>query len=145
MEVTGEALLVDVYRTDSSATVVPEQIEALPVADRQFENLAFLAPGTQRDRTPYFDRTGSPVIGGSGNAAQSTILVDGVDVRELDTGHFRRQIGIVLQEPYLFYGSVLENIRYGHPEALLERTLDFLMDAAYSVPMKTTAFVFRSR
>lgn len=52
------------------------------------------------------------------------ILVDGVDVRELDTGHYRRQIGIVLQEPYLFYGSVLENIRYGHPEASLERVLE---------------------
>jgi ATP-binding cassette subfamily B protein len=42
----------------------------------------------------------------------------------LDTGHFRRQIGIVLQEPYLFYGSVLENIRYGHPEADLEQVLE---------------------
>ncbi|NNM05407.1 MAG: ATP-binding cassette domain-containing protein, partial [Gemmatimonadetes bacterium] len=52
------------------------------------------------------------------------ILVDGVDVRELETGHYRRQIGIVLQEPYLFYGSVLENIRYGHPEARLERVVE---------------------
>jgi ATP-binding cassette subfamily B protein len=52
------------------------------------------------------------------------ILVDGVDIRELETGHYRRQIGIVLQEPYLFYGSVLENIRYGHPEAGLERVVE---------------------
>ncbi len=52
------------------------------------------------------------------------VLVDGVDVRMLDTGHYRRQIGIVLQEPYLFYGSVLENIRYGHPEAELEKVLE---------------------
>ena len=52
------------------------------------------------------------------------VLVDGMDVRVLDTGHYRRQIGIVLQEPYLFHGSVLENVRYGHPEAELERVLE---------------------
>jgi ATP-binding cassette subfamily B protein len=51
------------------------------------------------------------------------ILADGVDIRELETGHYRRQIGIVLQEPYLFHGSVLENIRYGHPEAGLEQVV----------------------
>jgi ATP-binding cassette subfamily B protein len=52
------------------------------------------------------------------------ITVDGVDVRDLDTGHYRRQIGIVLQEPYLFHGSVAENIRYGHPEATPERVIE---------------------
>jgi ATP-binding cassette subfamily B protein len=45
------------------------------------------------------------------------ILIDGVDVRELEGGRYREQVGIVLQEPYLFHGSVLENIRYGAPEA----------------------------
>jgi ATP-binding cassette subfamily B protein len=52
------------------------------------------------------------------------IRIDGVDIRELDTGHYRRQVGMVLQEPYLFHGTVLENIRYGHPEALLEAVID---------------------
>jgi ATP-binding cassette subfamily B protein len=41
-------------------------------------------------------------------------------VRELDSGHFRRQIGMVLQDPYLFHATVLENIRYGLPDASLE-------------------------
>ena len=45
------------------------------------------------------------------------IRVDGIDIRELDTGHFRRQIGMVLQDPYLFHGTVLENIRYGLQQA----------------------------
>src|SRR5204862_5478404 len=48
------------------------------------------------------------------------VRVDGVDVRRLDSGHYRRQIGMVLQDPYLFHGTVLENIRYGLPEASLE-------------------------
>lgn len=45
------------------------------------------------------------------------ILIDGVDIRDLDSGHYRQQIGMVLQDPYLFHGSVIENIRYGMPEA----------------------------
>jgi ATP-binding cassette subfamily B protein len=45
------------------------------------------------------------------------ITIDGVDVRDLDLGHFRRQLGIVLQDPHLFHGSILDNIRYGMPEA----------------------------
>lgn len=57
------------------------------------------------------------------------VLVDGVDVRELDTGHFRRQIGMVLQDPYLFHGSVTENIRYGHPEARPEEVVEAAMAA----------------
>jgi ATP-binding cassette, subfamily B, bacterial len=46
-----------------------------------------------------------------------SVRIDGVDVRRLDTGHYRRQIGMVLQDPYLFHGTVLENIRYGLPSA----------------------------
>ena len=53
-----------------------------------------------------------------------TIRIDGIDLRRLDTGHFRRQIGMVLQDPYLFHGTVLENIRYGMPEAPLHRVVE---------------------
>ena len=52
------------------------------------------------------------------------VLIDGVDVRELDSGHYRRQIGMVLQDPYLFHGSVMENIRYAHPEAAPEQVIE---------------------
>jgi ATP-binding cassette subfamily B protein len=45
------------------------------------------------------------------------LLIDGVDVRDYDVKWLRRQVGIVLQEPYLFHGTVAENIAYGHPEA----------------------------
>ncbi|MCB0052145.1 MAG: ATP-binding cassette domain-containing protein, partial [Caldilinea sp.] len=40
------------------------------------------------------------------------ILVDGADIRTLDRYALRRQLGIVLQDTYLFTGTVLENIRY---------------------------------
>ena len=53
------------------------------------------------------------------DATGGAVRIDGVDVRTLDTGHYREQIGIVLQDPYLFHGTVLENIRYGAPGASL--------------------------
>ncbi|HET8644938.1 MAG TPA: carboxypeptidase regulatory-like domain-containing protein, partial [Vicinamibacteria bacterium] len=78
--VTAEsAPLVDVYKTDSSTNVVPEQIQALPVPDRDFQRLAFLTPGVQRERGGFRFIGGGPVIGAGGNASQATILVDGVD------------------------------------------------------------------
>lgn len=79
VNVVAEAPLVDVYKTDSSTNIVPEQIEALPVQDRDFQRLAFLAPGVQRERGGFRFIGGGPVIGAGGNASQSTILVDGVD------------------------------------------------------------------
>ena len=53
------------------------------------------------------------------DATGGAVRIDGVDVRTLDTGHYREQIGIVLQDPYLFHGTVLDNIRYGAPAASL--------------------------
>lgn len=45
------------------------------------------------------------------------ILVDGEDLRDYDLRSWRSQIGMVLQEPFLFHGSVAENISYARPEA----------------------------
>jgi len=51
------------------------------------------------------------------------IEVDGVDLNRLETGHYRRQIGMVLQEPHLFHGTLLDNIRYGIPRAGLDEVV----------------------
>ena len=45
------------------------------------------------------------------------ILIDGYDIRSLDLGHYRSQLGIVTQTPFLFSGTVRDNIRYGQPDA----------------------------
>jgi ATP-binding cassette subfamily B protein len=45
------------------------------------------------------------------------VLIDGHDVRELDTDTLHRQLGIVLQQNFLFSGTVMENIRFGRPQA----------------------------
>jgi ATP-binding cassette, subfamily B, bacterial len=47
---------------------------------------------------------------------QGRILIDGHDIRSLDLTHYRRQLGIVSQTPFLFSGTVAENIRYACPE-----------------------------
>jgi ATP-binding cassette subfamily B protein len=51
------------------------------------------------------------------------ILVDGVEIRDYDLQDFRAQIGIVLQEPFLFHGTIAENIRYGKPDATFEEVM----------------------
>lgn len=84
--VTGDAPVVDVHKTDSSTNIVPEQIEALPVADRDFQRLAFIAPGVQRERGTFRFITGGPVVGAGGNASQATILVNGVDMTDQVNG-----------------------------------------------------------
>lgn len=46
-----------------------------------------------------------------------SVLVDGVDVRELDPHTLERAVGLVPQKPYLFTGTVASNLRHGDPEA----------------------------
>jgi subfamily B ATP-binding cassette protein MsbA len=55
---------------------------------------------------------------------QGAVLVDGIDVRDLQLASLRAQVSLVLQEPILFFGSILDNIRYGDPDAPLARVLE---------------------
>ncbi len=48
---------------------------------------------------------------------EGQILIDGRDVRRFNLGQYRQQIGLVPQSPFLFSGSVRDNIRYGKPSA----------------------------
>lgn len=51
---------------------------------------------------------------------QGSIELDGVDLRNIKIEDFRRQVGVVLQENYLFPGTIRDNIAYGRPEATIE-------------------------
>ncbi len=51
------------------------------------------------------------------------ILIDGQDIRALDLAEYRMHTGLVPQVPFLFSGTVMENIRYGRPEARDEDVL----------------------
>ncbi len=54
---------------------------------------------------------------------QGNIQMDGVDLKKIELEDFRRQVGVVLQESYLFPGSIRDNISYGRPEASLEEVI----------------------
>jgi len=51
------------------------------------------------------------------DVTSGSLLVDGLDVRELDLASYRRQLGVVPQEPYLFPGTIRDAIAYGRPDA----------------------------
>ena len=48
------------------------------------------------------------------------LQIDGEDINQIDLKDLRRQIGVVLQDPYLFTGTIAENIAYAHPDATME-------------------------
>ena len=54
---------------------------------------------------------------------EGQILIDGVDVRDYDISVLRTKIGVVLQEPFLFHGTVAENVAYGKPGATLDEII----------------------
>jgi ATP-binding cassette subfamily B protein len=50
-----------------------------------------------------------------------SIRVDGTDLRELELRGYRRQLGVVLQDPFLFAGTIADNIRFARPDATDEQ------------------------
>jgi ATP-binding cassette subfamily B protein len=102
----------------------------------EFRGVRFSYPGSPRPALDGVDLTISPgetvALVGETGAGKSTlvklvaryydvtagaVLVDGVDVREYDLGSYRKRLGVVPQEPYLFAGTVRDAIAYGRPDA----------------------------
>ena len=57
------------------------------------------------------------------DVTEGAILLDGVDIRSLPVAEYRKNIGLVLQEPFLFFGTIAENIAYGKPDATREEII----------------------
>ena len=55
---------------------------------------------------------------------EGQVLIDGLDLRDFDLESLRRQIGIVSQEPFIFNGTLRENIAVGDPEAELNDIIE---------------------
>lgn len=62
---------------------------------------------------------------------QGEILIDGADIRSLDLKSYRARLGIVPQQPFLFSGTVLENIRYASPAATREEIAAMAMSVGH--------------
>jgi ATP-binding cassette subfamily B protein len=140
---TSAHRVFEVLDTEPEIVDVREPIRLEPVQGRVvFDDVSFAYDGVRQVlRGVSFEVEPGEMIGlvGPSGGGKTTVtnliarfydvtagrvLIDGVDVRELENGHYRRQIGMVLQEPYLFFGSVMENIRYGHPEASPEQVIE---------------------
>jgi ATP-binding cassette, subfamily B, bacterial len=128
----------EVLDSEPEVRDVPAPVRLTPVRGQvTFENVTFAYDGVRQIlKGISFDVRAGELIGlvgpsGGGkstvvnlvarfyDATGGTVRIDGVDIRTLDTGHYRQQLGMVLQDPYLFHGTVLENIRYGLPNASL--------------------------
>ena len=102
----------------------------------EFRDVTFYYPGGEEPALQDITFTARPgqttaIIGGTGagkstllnllvrfyDVSEGSILVDGVDVREVRQKDLRQKLGYVPQRAVLFTGSVLENIRYGDPQA----------------------------
>ena len=58
------------------------------------------------------------------DVTQGSVKIDGVDIRKISQQSLRSQVGVVLQETYLFDGSVLDNISYAKPDATFEEIVE---------------------
>ena len=57
------------------------------------------------------------------DADEGRILIDGVDIRDIPRHDLMRQIGLVLQEPFLFRGTIWDNVVYGRQDASAEQVI----------------------
>ena len=130
----------------------PVNPQSLPSPSRgeiTLENVTFTYPGRETPALNGFDLHIKPgervaVVGPSGagkstllalllrfyDPSQGRITLDDRDVRTLDLAALRSAMGLVAQEPVLFSGSVAENLRYGDPEADIDRLRIAAQDAS---------------
>lgn len=57
------------------------------------------------------------------DVSEGSIKLDGIDVRSIPVAEYRKHIGLVLQEPFLFFGTIAENIAYGKPGATRDEVI----------------------
>ena len=58
------------------------------------------------------------------DVTQGSVTIDGVDIRKISQKSLRSQVGVVLQETYLFEGTVLDNLTYAKPDATFEEVVE---------------------
>lgn len=96
---------------DARPRVAPEALRGVSLAIRPNETIALVG------ETGAGKSTVMKLLARFYDADEGAVLVDGVDVRTLDLAAFRRRLGYVPQEAFLFTGSVRDNIAYGRPSA----------------------------
>ena len=121
----------------------------------EFRDVSFSYPKAEQAAISNINFSAKPgevtaIIGGTGSGkstlvnliprfydvASGSVLVDGVDVKQISQESLRSKIGYVPQKNVLFSGTIAENIKYGNPEATLE-------DVKYAANVaQATDFIF---
>jgi len=127
----------EVLSTDTSVVLPLHPVtELVGTGLVELRNVSFSYPGAEHPVLSNLSFTAKPgqttaIIGSTGagkttlvnllprlfDATGGTVLIDGVDVRELDPDLLWGRIGLVPQKAYLFSGTVASNLRYGKPDA----------------------------
>jgi ATP-binding cassette, subfamily B, bacterial len=61
--------------------------------------------------------------------SEGKVLLDGVNIKDINMSSLRKHVGVVQQDVYLFAGTVIDNIRYGKPDASKEEILEAAKNA----------------
>ncbi|KAA2253840.1 ABC transporter ATP-binding protein [Solihabitans fulvus] len=129
--------ITEVLDTDSSVVPPANPVRTTAVHGHlELRNAEFRYPGAEQPVLRGIDLVAKPgeitaVIGSTGSgkttllnlvprlmdATGGTVLVDGVDVRQLDPTALSDAVAFVPQKPYLFSGTIASNLRYGKPDA----------------------------
>ncbi len=127
----------EVLGTPSSVVLPARPVTSLSMRGRvELRDVGFEYPGAEHpvlDGVSFLAEPGTmtAIIGSTGagkttlvtllprlvDATSGSVLVDGVDVRELDADVLWSRIGLVPQKPFLFSGTVASNLRFGKPDA----------------------------
>ena len=132
--------IAEVLDTDSSVVLPKSGVtEVDRHGELELRGVGFTYPGATHpvlDDVSFVTRPGqtTAIIGSTGagkttlltliprliDATEGVVMVDGVDVRDLDSDTLWSKIGLVPQQAYLFSGTVASNLRYGKPDATEE-------------------------
>ncbi|MDQ1431168.1 MAG: ATP-binding cassette, subfamily bacterial, partial [Actinomycetota bacterium] len=128
----NELMLTPIATPDAAAPIPPGPLQGAI----RFDDVHFSYPGTGRETLHGIDLEVAPgetvALVGETGAGKSTlvklvarfydadagaVLIDGIPIRDLDLRAYRRRLGYVPQEPFLFSGTIRDNIAYGRPDA----------------------------
>jgi ATP-binding cassette, subfamily B, multidrug efflux pump len=136
----------EVLNTESSVAIAAEPVHDCAVrGELELRDVDFQYPGAEEPVLCGVSLVAHPgevtaIIGSTGSgkttlvnlvprlfdATGGTVLVDGVDVKDLDPAALTARVGFVPQKPYLFTGTVASNLRYGRPDATDEELWEAL-------------------
>lgn len=139
---TSSERVFEILDTEPDVIDVPDAVDPGILQGRvEFRDVSFTYDGVARilDRVTFTTEPGEMIgIVGPSGAGKSTlvnlisrfydandgdVLIDRVPIRRIQQKKLRAQIGVVLQEPLLFHGSIAENIAYGRPDASAEQII----------------------